>query len=188
VNSRRKDEFLAMLAHELRHPLTPIAHAIHLLRVADSDPATAALYETINEETRRLVRFVNELLDVVRLNRGLLEITRERVDLIEVVQQAAASIRPLVQLHRHTLTLALENGPIVVDGDAGRLNQVVTNLLQNAVNYTRAGGQITLTVEQQGAGVECATVESALHGNLGIFGLHTGPRGPGKGDWGSQPR
>ena len=83
ANNQRKDEFLAMLAHELRHPLTPITHAIHLLRLADSDPATAALYETIDTQTRRLVRFVNELLDVVRINRGLLEITRERLDLVE---------------------------------------------------------------------------------------------------------
>ena len=106
VNGQRKDEFLAMLAHELRHPLTPITHAIHLLRLADIDPATAALYETIDTQTHRLVRFVNELLDIVRIGRGLLEITRERLDLVDVVQQAAEAIRPLVEHHRHTLTLA----------------------------------------------------------------------------------
>ena len=86
ANSRRKDEFLAMLAHELRHPLTPITHAIHLLRLAEIEPATAALYETIDTQTRRLARFVNELLDVVRVDRGLLEISRERLDLVEVVR------------------------------------------------------------------------------------------------------
>ncbi len=151
ANNQRKDEFLALLAHELRHPLTPITHAIHLLRLADADSATAELYETIDTETRRLGRFVNELIDVVRINRDLLEITPERLDLVDIVQRAAASIQPLVQQHRHTLTLALASGPILVDGDAGRLNQVVTNLLENAVKYTEAGGQISLTLERQGA-------------------------------------
>ena len=151
ANNQRKDEFLAMLAHELRHPLTPITHAIHLLRLAESEPATAELYETIDTQTRRLVRFVNELLDVVRINRGLLEIAPERLDLVEH-RAASRCIDPaVVQQHQHTLTLSLPSGPIVVDGDAGRLNQVVTNLLENAVKYTEAGGQITLTLEQQGA-------------------------------------
>ena len=151
ANNQRKDAFLAMLAHELRHPLTPITHAIHLLRLGDAAPATAALYETIDTQTQRLVRFVNELLDVVRINRGLFEIERERLDLVEVVQQAASSIRPLVELHRQTLTLSLASSPLLVTGDAGRLSQMVTNLLENAVKYTGAGGQITVTLEPQGA-------------------------------------
>jgi len=150
ANNQRKDEFLAMLAHELRHPLTPITHALHLLRRADADPATAELLETIDAETRRLERFVNELLDIVRINRGLLELRRERLDLVEVVKQGAGAMRPSVQQHRHSLTLALGNGPMMVDGDAGRLNQVVTNLLENAVKYTEPGGQITLSLEQVG--------------------------------------
>ena len=150
ANNQRKDEFLAMLAHELRHPLTPITHALHLLRRADADPATAELLETIDAETRRLERFVNELLDIVRINRGLLEIRPERLDLVHVVTQAAGAMRPSVQQHRHSLTLALGNGPIIVNGDAGRLNQVVTNLLENAVKYTEPGGQITLSLEQLG--------------------------------------
>ena len=150
ANNRRKDEFLSMLSHELRHPLTPIVHAIHLLRLADIDPTTAALYETIDTQTRRLVRFVNELMDIARIGRGLLEITREPLDLVDVVQQAVESIRPLVQHHGHTLTLALPNRPILVNGDASRLNQVVSNLLENATKYTETAGQITLTLEQQG--------------------------------------
>jgi len=150
VNSQRKDEFLAILAHELRHPLTPITHAIHLLRLVDRDPATSVLYDTIDKETRRLVRFVNELVDVVRFDRSLLEITRERFDFLEVVRQAAASVQPLVEGRRHTLTLAVPHQSIFVDGDATRLNQVVSNLLENAAKYTEPGGHITLTLEQQG--------------------------------------
>jgi CheY-like chemotaxis protein/two-component sensor histidine kinase len=175
MNNQRKDEFLAMLAHELRHPLTPISHAIHMLRLTDSDPATAALYETIDTETRRLVRYVNDLLDVVRVSRGLLEITRERLDLVKVVQQAVASIQPLVHLHRHSLTLALASQPIFVEGDADRLIQVVTNLLENALMYTEAGGQITLTLEQQGAqavlSVRDSGVGIAAEKLAGIFEL-----------------
>jgi signal transduction histidine kinase len=93
---------------------------------------------------------VNDLVDVVRVERDLFEITRECLDLVEVVQQAAASVRPLIEERRHALTLALPHQPILVDGDAGRLNQVVSNLLENAAKYTEAGGQITLTLEQQG--------------------------------------
>ena len=148
LNGQRKDEFLAMLAHELRHPLTPITHAIHLLRRADVEPATAALYETIDTETRRLERFVNDLLDVVRVDRGLLDITRERLDLVDVVRQAAAAVQPLIELRRHVFTVALAKRPILVDGDAGRLNQVVSNLLENAAKYTEPGGKIVLTLDR----------------------------------------
>src|SRR6185436_18452222 len=123
VNNQRKDEFLAMLAHELRHPLTPITHAIHLLRLADVAPSTAALYETIDTQTRRLLRFVNELLDVARIGRGLLEITLEHLDLVDVVRQAADSSRPLVKSHRHSLTLTFPTERLPVSGDADRLHQ-----------------------------------------------------------------
>ncbi len=150
ANSLRKDEFLAMLAHELRHPLTPITHAVHQLRGTAADAATVELYETIDTQTRRLVRFVNELLDIVRSNRGLLEIARERFDLVELVRQAAAAMRPVVQEHNHSLTIALADQPIVIDGDPGRLNQVVTNLLENAAKFTHPGGQITLKLERKG--------------------------------------
>jgi two-component system CheB/CheR fusion protein len=150
VNSRRKDDFLAMLAHELRHPLTPITHAIHLLRATEVDPATAASYEVIETQTRRLAKFVDELVDIVRVDRGLLEITRERLNLVEVAGQAAASVRPLVELRRHTLTCAFPDQPILVDGDPHRLNQVISNLLENAAKYTERGGDITLTLERHG--------------------------------------
>ena len=96
------------------------------------------------------MRFVNELGDVVRFDRSLLEIRRERLNLVEVVQQAAASVQPLVEGRRHVLTLAAPHQPIFVEGDANRLNQVVSNMLENAAKYTEPGGQITLTLEQQG--------------------------------------
>ena len=150
ANSHRKDEFLAMLAHELRHPLTPIVHAIHLLRLAATDAATDELYEMIDTQSQRLVRFVNELLDVVRINRGLLEVSRRRLDLVEVVREVVASMQSTIEEKRHSLELALANEPIFIDGDQGRLDQVVTNLLENAIKFTDPGGQIRLTVEQRG--------------------------------------
>ena len=150
ANNQRKDEFLAMLSHELRHPLTPITHAIYLLRLAATDPVTEELHETIETQTRRLARFVNELLDVVRLNRGFLEITREPLDLVERVRQNTAAMRQLAGEYRHEFTVATGDAPIFVDGDAGRLDQVVTNLLENAVKFTRPGGKITVTLEQRG--------------------------------------
>ncbi len=150
LNGQRKDEFLAMLAHELRHPLTPITHAIHLLRRAAGEPATIALYETIDTETRRLERFVNDLLDVVRVDRGLLDITRGRVDLVDVVQRGAAAVQPLIDLRHHVLKLVLDKGPTLIDGDTGRLGQVVSNLLENAAKYTEPGGQIVVTLVRDG--------------------------------------
>ncbi len=162
ANNQRKDAFLAMLAHELRHPLTPIIHATHLLRLGDTDPKTAALYETIDTQTQRLVRFVNDLLDVVRINRGLFEIERERLDLAEVVRQAASSIRPLAELRRQTVTLLLASRPLLVAGDAGRLSQMVTNLLENAVKYTGTGGQITVTLEPQGTEAMLSVRDSGI--------------------------
>jgi two-component system CheB/CheR fusion protein len=148
ANSQRKDEFLAMLSHELRHPLTPITHAIHLLRSTATDPVTADLYETIETQTRRLGRFVNELLDIVRINRNLLAIAHDRVDLVEVARATVAAMRPSVREYRHALTVTTGDEPIIVDGDAGRLDQVITNLLENSIKFTPPGGQITLTLAQ----------------------------------------
>src|SRR6185503_11119283 len=150
ADNRRKDEFLATLAHELRHPLTPIAHAIHLLRLNSTDGATAALYETIDTQTQRLLRFVNELLDVARISRSIVQIRREPVDFVTIAGQAIETIKPLVEAHRHRLIVTLPSGPLNVSGDAIRLNQVITNLLENATRFTPSGGEIALTLEQRG--------------------------------------
>ncbi len=149
ATNERKDEFLAMLGHELRHPLTPITHAIYLLRLANPEPAIAELVDTIDAETHRLLRFVDELLDVARIGRGLIEVRREALDLASVIREAARAVGPLIQAHQHALSLMLPAAPVSVNGDAGRLHQVVTNLLENAAKYTDPGGQITLTLDQR---------------------------------------
>jgi two-component system CheB/CheR fusion protein len=149
ASNERKDEFLAMLGHELRHPLTPIIHAIYLLRLGHPEPAIAELLDTIDIEAHQLLRIVDDLVDVARIGRGLLEIRREPIDLASVIREATRAIEPFIQTRQHTLSLRLPAPPVYVKGDAGRLNQVITNLLENAAKYTDPGGQITLTLEQR---------------------------------------
>lgn len=147
--ARRKDEFLAMLAHELRNPLSPISHAVHLLRHTHADPASTKLYEMIGRQTQRLVRLVDELLDVARISRGLITVKREELDLADVARQAAEASRIRIEQGHHALSLILPDEPVLVKGDAVRLEQVVCNLLENAAKYTNPGGQITLTLTQR---------------------------------------
>ncbi|MDE2261039.1 MAG: response regulator, partial [Gammaproteobacteria bacterium] len=177
-SARRKDEFLAMLAHELRNPLAPITHAVHLLHNRHADPASVKLYEMMERQTQRLVRLVDELLDVARISRGLIAIKRDPVDLVAVVREAAEASRSRIDQAHHELSLVLPEEPVLVSGDSVRLEQVVCNLLENAAKYTPPGGQITLTLRRQeadeavlivrdtGIGLESATVD-------GIFELFT---------------
>ena len=146
----RKDEFLAMLGHELRHPLTPITHAVYLLRLGNPEPATAELLDTIDAQSQTLLRFVNDLLDVARIGRGLIEVRRDTVDLASVIREATRVVEPLIEIRQHKLSVRLPAAPVYVKGDSGRLNQVITNLLENAAKFTEPGGQITLTLEQRG--------------------------------------
>jgi len=145
----RKDEFLAMLGHELRHPLTPITHATYLLRLENPEPAAAELLDTIDAQTQTLLRFVNDLLDVARIGRGLIEIRRDAVDLASVIREATRVVEPLIGTRQHQLLVNLPAAPVYVKGDSGRLSQVITNLLENAAKFTEPGGQITLTLEQR---------------------------------------
>ena len=149
ATNERKDEFLAMLGHELRHPLTPITHAIYLLRLGNPEPATVELLDTIDTQTQTLLRFVNDLLDVARIGRGLIEVRRDRVDLASVIHEATRAVEPLIENRQHKLSLKLPADPVSINGDAGRLKQVITNLLENAAKFTEPGGQITVTLEQR---------------------------------------
>ena len=147
--SRRKDEFLAMLAHELRNPLTPITHAIHLLRHGPPGQSSAKLYDMVERQTVRLVRLVDELLDMARISRGLIELKRETLDLGVLVQHAADASRVRVEQRGHTLALALPDVGLLVDADPVRLEQVISNLLDNAAKYTNPGGRIALTLARE---------------------------------------
>ena len=150
ASGERKDQFIAMLGHELRHPLTPITHAIYLLRKGHQDPATIELLETIDTQSQTLLRFVNELLDLSRISRGLIEIRPERLDFVAVARDAVHALQPFIEERQHVVSLVLPAAPLYVHGDPGRLRQVVSNLVENAAKYTEPGGRITVTLEQRG--------------------------------------
>jgi PAS domain S-box-containing protein len=140
---RRKDEFLAMLAHELRNPLAPIKTASEVLRLSGAEPRRVAdASEIIARQVGHLTRLVDDLLDVSRVTRGLVELARESVDLRDVVSTAVEQVRPLVEARRHELHTRYGAGPFTVLGDFHRLVQIVSNLLNNAAKYTPPGGQV----------------------------------------------
>jgi PAS domain S-box-containing protein len=147
---RRKDEFLAMLAHELRNPLAPISNALQLVRLTGSDVRQAC--EMMERQVEHLVRLVDDLLDVSRITRGKIELRKERVDLAAVVMRAVEGARPLIDARRHELGMTLPNQSLPVNVDPMRLAQVVWNLLNNAAKYTAEGGGIAVTVGQEGDG------------------------------------
>jgi signal transduction histidine kinase/CheY-like chemotaxis protein len=147
---RRKNEFLAMLAHELRNPLAPIANAVHLLGLEKSEGAIQQQARAVIErQTGRLARLVDDLLEVSRITSGKIHLNLERISFGGIVERAVESVRPLIDQRRHTLTVALPPQPVWLWADTARLEQVVINLLTNAAKYTDEGGQIGVTVQQE---------------------------------------
>ena len=143
---RRKDEFLATLGHELRNPLAPLLAGMQLLRLDRLDAARAApIVEAMERQITYLVRLVDDLLEVSRITRGLIDVRRDAVDLVAVVRAAIDTCGPALETAGHTLTTDLPEAPIPVAGDAVRLTQVFANLLANAAKYTNAGGHIRVT-------------------------------------------
>jgi signal transduction histidine kinase/CheY-like chemotaxis protein len=144
---RRKDEFLAMLAHELRNPLAPIRNAVQVLRLRGPlEPALQSARDMIDRQVGHMVRLVDDLLDVSRISRGKITLRCEPVELAGVVASAVESSRPLIEARRHDLQVELPAGPVRVQGDHTRLAQLVLNLLNNAAKYTPEGGHIRLAV------------------------------------------
>jgi PAS domain S-box-containing protein len=151
-SARRKDEFLAVLAHELRNPLAPIANAVELLNLrGPKEPVLQSARDVIARQVRHMVRLIDDLLDVGRITSGKLELRRERVELAGVVEQALETARP--HLRGHEFTLSLPAQPVWLDADPVRLAQVLSNLLNNACKFTPGGGQIRLSAERSGARV-----------------------------------
>jgi len=148
---RRKDEFLAMLAHELRNPLAPILNALQIIRLTGGSGLTiVAASEMMERQVNQMVRLVDDLLDVSRISRGKIELRRGRVELTSAINHAVAAIRSQVQSMEHDLLVTLPSQPIYVNADPTRLAQVVGNLLSNACKFTDIGGSISLTVERDG--------------------------------------
>ena len=147
----RKDEFLAMLSHELRNPLAPIINAMHLLRLQQNeDPVQRQARGIIERQIGQLTRLIDDLMEVSRLTSGRINLHEERLQLNRVVENAIETVRPLIDAQRHTLNLTLSPTPIWLYADAARIEQVVVNLLTNAAKYTVEGGAIWLVVEQVG--------------------------------------
>ena len=146
----RKDEFLALLAHELRNPLAPIRYATGLLKPGVPAEISAAAHDVIERQVAHMARLVDDLLDVSRITRNTLELRVERVDLRAIVRAAADAVRPLFQAVNHDLQVLLPAEPAYVEGDAARLQQIVGNLLNNAAKYTEPGGRIEVQVVREG--------------------------------------
>jgi signal transduction histidine kinase/DNA-binding response OmpR family regulator len=146
---RRKDEFLAMLGHELRNPLAPIMTALQLMELR-GDKSNAKARQVIDRQVRHLARLVDDLLDIARVTRGKIQINRQPIDLVSVVERAVEMASPLLEQRRHNLRLAVPHRGLVVDADPERLAQVVANLLTNAARYTDPGGSIVLAVRSEG--------------------------------------
>jgi signal transduction histidine kinase/CheY-like chemotaxis protein len=174
LTNRRKDEFLAMLAHELRNPLAPIGAAAELLGLAHSSPdKVKRASEIIARQVVHMTSLIDDLLDVARVTRGMITLDRETLDFRQILSQAAEQVSPLVTSQRHRLALHLPQEPAFVVGDSKRLVQVVTNLLSNAIKYTPKDGYIaaridmdrddvTLLVSDDGIGMMPQTVSQVF--------------------------
>ncbi len=148
---RRKDEFLALLAHELRNPLAPIRNSMHILRMsARNDPTAERVGEMMERQVGHMVRLVDDLMEVSRITRGKIELRKETIEVAAVVRSAVETSRPLIENAGHQLALTLPADPLMLEGDPVRLGQVFANLLNNAAKYTDPGGQIWLTVRRDG--------------------------------------
>jgi signal transduction histidine kinase len=148
---QRKDEFIATLAHELRNPLAPIRNGLEILRrVGDLPPVALRTRDMMERQLNHMVRLVDDLLDVSRISRGKLELRLAGITLQKVVEHALEACQPALEAARHQLVVRLPDAPIALQGDLTRLAQVVSNLVNNAIRYTPAGGRIEVTGGTEG--------------------------------------
>ena len=158
---RRKDEFLAMLAHELRNPLAPIRNSVHLMRLA-TGRGDAPMWEMLDRQVSQMVRLVDDLLEVSRFTRGKIELRRRPVELAPVIATAVETSNPLIESARHQLEVNLPGDPMVVDADPTRLAQVFSNLLNNAARYTDSGGRISVTARREGDSAVVSVADNGI--------------------------
>jgi PAS domain S-box-containing protein len=150
AESRRKDQFLAMLAHELRNPIAPIRQAAEILRLTCSgEPEVQRARDVIDRQVTQLARLVDDLLDVSRITRGQIRVELEPADLISVIARGLETAAPLIEVRRHELITEFPREPLTVRADAARFSQVISNLLNNAAKFTPQGGRIWLTAQRQ---------------------------------------
>jgi signal transduction histidine kinase len=161
---RRKDEFLAMLAHELRNPLAPLRYGLDVLRKTPDGQRAANIRATMDRQLIHLVRLIDDLLDISRVSQGKVTLRKERIQVADVIRAAVEASRPGIDAARHSLDVDLPSGALWLDGDPTRLSQVVGNLLNNAAKYTPEGGRIGLSVRADG---NAAAIEVSDNG-IGI--------------------
>jgi signal transduction histidine kinase len=187
--SRRKDEFLAMLSHELRNPLAPIRNAVEVIRrLAPPDPKLTMARDVVDRQVTLLARLVEELLDVSRISQGKIALKKEPVELSRIVSHSVETARPLIDARAQTLSVSVPPAPVWLSADFARLSQVVANLLNNAAKYTGEGGRIELTadagegeatisVRDNGTGIESALLPKVF--DLFVQGDRALDRGQG---------
>jgi signal transduction histidine kinase len=161
VANRAKDEFLAMLGHELRNPLAPISTVLHLMRQRGG-VALEREQAVLERQVGQMVRLVDDLLDVSRIIQGKIELDRAHIEVSEIVARALETASPLLEQREHRLTVSVAHAGLRVDGDLGRLAQVVSNLLTNAAKYTERGGRITVAAERSDAEIVIRVTDDGI--------------------------
>ncbi len=159
---RRKDEFLATLAHELRNPLAPIRNGLQILRLTGDEARATEVRGMMDRQLTHLVRLIDDLLDVSRVSQGKIDLRMEPIALQDAVNAAVEASRPLVEANHHGFSLVMPEEPLTVSGDMTRLSQVVSNLINNAAKYTPEGGHITVTVQPAGGQAEVVVGDNGL--------------------------
>ncbi|MDF2115546.1 response regulator [Roseiarcaceae bacterium H3SJ34-1] len=161
-SDRRKDEFLATLAHELRNPLAPVRHGLDILRKNPDGADAANIRDMMDRQLAHLVRLIDDLLDVSRVSQGKIELRKEKIQAADVIGAAVETSQPLIDAARHLLTIDMPPEPIWIDADLTRLAQVVSNLLNNATKYTPEGGRIGLSLCADGGEAVIAVSDNGL--------------------------
>ncbi|MDZ4781333.1 MAG: ATP-binding protein [Planctomycetia bacterium] len=150
--ARAQEEFIALLSHELRNPLAPILNALSVIRqMKTNDPIIEQAGNIMNRQVAQMVRLVDDLLDITRITKGKLRLTKEKVELRVIANRSAETARPLLEARKHEFSMSLPTKPVWVDADSARMEQIVVNLLNNAAKYTDIGGLIRLSVGQEGS-------------------------------------
>jgi PAS domain S-box-containing protein len=161
--NQRKDQFIALLAHELRNPLAPLRNGLQVLRLADTDTsAIAQARDMMDRQLGHMVRLIDDLLDISRVSQNKMELRRSRVLLKDVISSAVETARPAIEEAGHEFTISLPPEPVYLDADLTRLAQVFSNLLNNSAKYTERGGRILLAAERQGSEVIVSVRDTGL--------------------------
>jgi PAS domain S-box-containing protein len=178
--SRRKDEFLAMLGHELRNPLAPILGVVSVMKARDPDRCAKEI-AIIERQALQMARLLDDLLDVGRISRGRIQLRKQRVEVATIVEHAIEATTPLVEERCHTLVVDVPRSGLALEADPARLAQVVSNLINNAANYTNAGGTVTIAATRVAGEVMLSVTDNgigiAADSLPGVFDLFVqGPR------------